>query len=276
MLAVSQDPEKPFRSYVGVPILLRRQVSGFINVFSSSPNAYEMPEIERLTSFAQQAAIAIENARLYAESQRLAAIEERQRLARELHDSVSQTLFTATAMAESALRQWDVSQPRAYGLLQDVHRLSQAALAEMRVLLLELRPSTLTSITLKQLLEQYLKPIQVRHELELTVNIPDELRLPPSVQMGFYRIVQEAFNNIDKHAQATKVYTSVTETDLGIELVIRDNGRGFDDDGVQGTSLGLQIMHERANEIGARLEITSTSGQGTRVYLVLPTEKYKG
>ena len=276
MLAADQDPNMPFHSYVGVPIMLRKQVNGFINVFSHLQDAYNTPEIDRLIAFAQQAAIAIENARLYSESQQLAALEERQRLARELHDSVSQTLFTATAMAESALRQWDNSPPRAFGLLQDVHQLNRAALAEMRVLLLELRPSSLTNISLKQLLEQYLKPIQVRRELDITVTIPDDLRLPPKVQMGMYRIVQEIFNNIDKHAQATMVYTSVIESDSGIELVIRDNGRGFEDGQVEATSLGLQIMQERAAEIGATMDISSTTGQGTRISLLLPSDKYKG
>jgi PAS domain S-box-containing protein len=263
------------RSYLGVPIILRGRVIGFINAFGHSIGMFTLKEMDRLQAFAQQAAIAIDNARLYHESRELAAVQERQRLARDLHDSVSQTLFTATAMAESSLRQWHNAPDKAYRLLEEVHRMSQAALAEMRVLLLELRPSTLANIGLKQLLQQYLQPIGVRRNVEITLDMPDDLRLAPELQIGLYRIVQEALNNVDKHAQASLVYANLIETEDGLDLVIRDNGRGFDPSEISSTSMGLAIMQERAQEIGATLSISSQAGHGTRIAIHLPRKHYQ-
>ncbi len=274
-LPIAGSDSDTIRSYLGVPIILRGKVIGFINTFGYHSGMFTLKEMDRLQAFAQQAAIAIDNARLYQESRELAAVQERQRLARDLHDSVSQTLFTATAMAESSLRQWHNAPDKAYRLLEEVHRMSQAALAEMRVLLLELRPSTLANISLKQLLEQYLQPIGVRRNVEITLDMPDNLRLPPQLQIGLYRIVQEALNNVDKHAQATLVYANLVETDEGLDLVIRDNGRGFNPADVSTTSMGLAIMQERAQEIGATLSIHSQEGHGTRIAVHLPKKHYK-
>ncbi len=256
------------RAYVGAPIQLQRQIIGFINVFSTQRQFFNEIHAERLQVFAGQAAIAIQNARLFQNSQELAALEERQRLARELHDSVSQTLFTCRTMAESALRRWDRDPARARELVEEVHQLTATALGEMRVLLLELRPAALTQLGLKELFEQYLRPIQKRRRFQFKLALEDVAPLPPDVQIALYRIAQEALNNIDKHAQAHKVEISASDHPDHLELVIRDDGQGFNLDTVAANHLGLNIMRERAATIGATLEIESEVSQGTRISVI--------
>ncbi len=199
------------------------------------------------------------------QSRELAAVQERHRLARELHDSVSQTLFTCSAMAESALRQWDINPTKSRSIMQDVHRLSVTALAEMRVLLLELRPMALTQTTLKQVFLQYLTPLLRHHPFTSELELDEVPPLPADVQVGIYRIAQEAINNIVKHARATQVKIAVEVRGDQLILSIEDDGVGFDPHAASATSLGLDIMEERAKDIGAELRIISMAGRGTRV-----------
>lgn len=257
--------EANIHAYLGMPIKLHEDISGFVNLFSESTDFFNDNHATRLSAFAELAAIAIQNARLFEQSHTLAAMQERQRLARELHDSVSQTLFTCRTMAETALRRWDKDRDRAKELVEDVYQLSMTALGEMRILLLELRPSSLTRVGLKQLFEQYLQPIQDRRQFDLEMDIDDFAPLPPDVQIALYRITQEALNNIDKHAQATHVTIQANDDEKRITLEIRDNGGGFDLKAVRATSLGINIMKERAEEIGASVQIESDLGEGTRI-----------
>lgn len=260
-------------SYVGAPIKLQKDIIGFMNVFSEQVDFYNQSHADRLSAFAELAAIAIKNARLYEESQELAAMEERQRLARDLHDSVSQTIFTCRTMAESALRRWERDPNRARELMEEVYQLTLTALAEMRILLLELRPASLMQVNLKQLFEQYLQPIQNRRQFALNMTFDDMPVLPAEVQMALYRIAQEALNNIDKHANAKHVKISSLDFDSHIELHISDDGEGFDFNEIENTSLGLAIMHERAEEIGAALTIESKEHEGTQIIVIWPKKK---
>jgi signal transduction histidine kinase len=253
------------RAYAGVPIRLQNEVIGFINLFSYTANFFTDSHADRLEAFAEQAAIAIQNAQLYQQSQQLAAVEERQRLARELHDSVTQTLFTSTVIAESALRQWDKDLEKTQSLVTQVHSLTTSALAEMRVLLLELRPASLAQVNLKHLIKQLGQSIRGRRNVELTVEI-DEIQEPNAdVKIALYRIAQEALNNVVKHSLATRVKINVKDVGGGIELMVEDNGRGFDLSGVAPASLGLNIMRERADDIEAQLEVESVPGEYTRI-----------
>jgi len=257
-------------SYAGAPILLREQVLGTISLFSHNCNTYSEVTGQRLMAFASQAAIAIQNARLFQESAALAAVEERQRLARDLHDSVSQTLFTTSAMAESSLRQWDNNPEKARSLLEEVHRLSMNALAEMRVLLFELRPGVMNNATLTQLFEQYLQPIQARRDLHIQLAIVEDLDLPGETQLALYRITQEALNNIEKHAQATEVSINLSKQPAGLTLCITDNGLGFDPTTAYSGSFGLAGMRERAEKISAAIEVQSQLGSGTQIFVIVP------
>ncbi|MDZ4765044.1 MAG: response regulator [Chloroflexota bacterium] len=198
----------------------------------------------------------------------LAALEERQRLARELHDSVSQTLFTCRTIGEASLRQWDINPLRARELMEQAHELTTLALAEMRVLLLELRPTALTILGFKQLLEQFLLPMQGRQNFELDLVVDDVPMLPPEVQIALYRIVQETLNNVIKHASATNVAITVRDLPDRIDMSIADDGEGFDSLTLDPTSFGLGIMRERAEGIGASLAISTRLGEGTQVQVV--------
>lgn len=255
------------RAYAGVPIRLQNEVIGFINIFSFIPNFFTYSHVDRLVAFAEQAAIAIQNARLYQQSQQLAAIEERQRLARELHDSVSQTLFTSNVIAESALRQWEKDPEKTYKLIDQLHHLTTSALAEMRILLLELRPAALSQVSLKHLIQQLGQSIRGRKQIEVTVEI-DEIDEPNSeVKIALYRIAQEALNNVIKHSLATRVKISIKDVSDGgsIELSVQDNGRGFEIEAISPSSLGLGIMRERAEDIGAQLSVESIPAEYTRI-----------
>ena len=257
--------EANVRAYVGAPIQLQKRVIGFINVFSTQRGFFDALHAERLLVFAEQAAIAIQNAQLFEQSKELATMQERQRLARELHDSVSQTLFTCRTMSESALRRWEKDPHRAHELLAEVNQLTTTALSEMRVLLLELRPAALTQLGLKELFEQYLRPIQERRRFQLKMALDEMAPLPPDVQIALYRIAQEALNNIDKHAQARTVEICAVDYPEYLELTIRDDGHGFDIAEAPASHLGLRIMQERAAAIGASLQIKSLVGQGTEI-----------
>lgn len=195
----------------------------------------------------------------------IAALEERHRLARELHDSVSQTLFTCRTLSEAAILQFDSNPERALELMKDANRLTGAALSEMRVLLLELRPMSLTKVSLKQLFENFTEMFQLKRGLDITLEIDDVPPLIPDAQIAFYRIMQEALNNIVKHAGAGRVHIGVQKRGDQLSMIIQDDGAGFNPNDVTPTSLGIGIMHERASDIGADIEITSVRGAGTRV-----------
>jgi signal transduction histidine kinase len=201
------------------------------------------------------------------QTREIAALQERQRLARDLHDSVSQTLFTSSVMAESALRQWSTNGDKAHDLLRQSHQLMTSALAEMRILLLELRPQALAQANLNYLIEQVTEAARSRGQFAATVRMGALPALPTEIKIGMYRIVQEALNNIAKHAHAAHVDVTGQYDDGIISLQISDDGSGFDTDAVEPTSLGLSVMQERAQEIGATLSVQSAPGQGTQVAL---------
>lgn len=257
------------RAYIGTPIQVKEQTLGFIHLLSQHAEFFTDEHSQRLAAFSKLAAIAIQNAQLFAQSNELAALEERQRLARDLHDSVSQLLFTCRAMSEGALQRWDSDPPRARQLVTQVNQLAARALTEMRILLFELRPDALTEVGLKQLFEQYLEPIQARQEFELVLALDDLGPLPPAVQIALYRITQEALNNISKHAGASRVevqvHESIAEDGASVRLSIRDNGRGFNIDEIAAAGFGLQNMRERAHQISAELAINSLPDQGTEI-----------
>jgi PAS domain S-box-containing protein len=254
------------RSLVTAPILLQQQVIGFINLQSLHDNFFTPLDADRLQAFAEQAAIAIQNARLYQQGQVLAVLRERQRLARDLHDAVSQTLFSATLIAEALPRQIDSSPEWVEQHLHELHRLLKGAHSETRTLLLELRPDDLLNVRLDDLLRQLATNAQSRKRLvfEFTISLdPDPA---PEVKTMIYRVAQEAITNIVKHAGARRVRVQLTDDDSQLELTIADDGCGFDLGAIP-VSIGLNIMRERAAGIGATLVINSQPGQGTSVRL---------
>ncbi|MBN1202028.1 MAG: response regulator [Anaerolineae bacterium] len=204
---------------------------------------------------------------LHRQAEKLAIVQERERLARDLHDAVSQTLFSASVVAETLLFQ-NKDQPEQIEIgLEQIYNLTQTALAEMRVLLVELRPDTLIRASLKSLLEQLGGILRTRANVEVVIEIEESLALPQDVHITFYRIAQEAINNITRHAQATWARIALDGRPHSARLIIEDNGRGFLFGEIEPGHLGLLNIQERAEKIGADLAIDSAPGQGTRILL---------
>jgi ligand-binding sensor domain-containing protein/signal transduction histidine kinase len=209
-----------------------------------------------------------------------AVAAERSRLARDLHDSVTQTLFSASLIAEAFPTIWKSDQVEGGQLLKEMQRLSRGALAEMRTLLLELRPTVLVEASLDDLLHQLVEAITGRKDISAVVTVEGDGELPPDVHVAFYRIAQEALNNVVKHAYASHVAVSLrwscpqlsspaslppSGQKRGVELCVSDDGCGFDERRCPPDRLGLRSMRERAQAVGARLDIESRPGHGTRI-----------
>jgi len=193
-----------------------------------------------------------------------AVTSERTRLARDLHDAVTQTLFSASLIAEVLPDLWDMNQAEARKRLEELRQLTRGALAEMRTLLVELRPNALVDVPLPVLLKQLCESFIGRARLPVQLNVEGKRPLPPDVQLAYYRITQEALNNIVKHAKATQVIVTLRMEDM-VRLSIVDNGVGFDPASVPPNHLGTKIMRERAEAIGATYSLYSEPGEGTQI-----------
>ncbi|MBV9577178.1 MAG: GAF domain-containing sensor histidine kinase [Chloroflexi bacterium] len=255
-----------FRSTASATIRVAGEVFGRFAIGYAESHPFDDAETRLVLALAQRAALAIENARLYEQAEQAAALEERQRLARELHDAVTQTLFSASLLAEVTPGLWERDPLEGRQRLEQLRQLTRGALAEMRTLLLELRPTALTEVGLEVLLRQVGDAMVSRNQLEVALNIDGPVRkLPPVAQVGLYRLAQESLNNIAKHAGARHANLQLTWTEAGVHLQIEDDGRGFDPTSVPAGHMGLQIMRERAAAIGAKLVVSSAPGEGTRV-----------
>ncbi len=197
-----------------------------------------------------------------------AAIEERNRLARDLHDAVSQTLFSASLIAEVLPRIWARNPQDGQKRLEELRQLTRGALAEMRTLLLELRPAALEEAEISHLLRQLGESIAGRTRIPVEVKIDGECNASSEAKIAFYRISQEALNNVAKHSGATLVNVSLICSETDVILTISDNGRGFYVEGNLQKSLGLGIIQERSKEIGATLQINSEMGKGTDIKVI--------
>jgi signal transduction histidine kinase len=271
---VTQDPRYHIlqadetRSELAVPLMTKNIVIGVLDVQSNSLNAFDEKDLTVLQSLASQAAVAIENARLYQQARQLAVVEERNRLARDLHDSVTQSLYGITLFAEAAdrlLAAGDVDLAAEH--VRELRVTAQESLREMRLLIFELRPLILGEHGLASALQVRLESVEGRSGLETVLEIEgEEQELPAETEGGLYRIAQEALNNALKHAQARCIEIRLRWTPSPITLEIIDDGVGFDPHTIrQQGGLGLQGMEERAAQLGSQLSIQSQPGQGTRV-----------
>lgn len=279
---------KQFRSELSVPLIIKQDIVGALNLYYAQPRVFNQEDIDLAVSFCDQTALAVENARLREQAQQEAVTAERNRLARELHDSVTQTIFSASLIADVLPTIWKLNPHEAEGALEDLRKLTRGALAEMRTLLLELRPIGLGDVGLADLLKQLAEGVSGRIRAQIKVSVDGEAILPTDVKLSFYRIAQEALNNVVKHSGADKVEIEIKSTTTSslrkpkrkafnqpvfsdsVSLVIRDNGCGFDPKSVMGEHLGLGIMQERASSSQAILSIRSKSGRGTEVSLRWP------
>ena len=287
-LSLLRAMSKYFRSELSVPLIIKQEVVGTLNLYYANPREFTQDDIDLAVSFCDQTALAMENARLRERAQEDAIAAERNRIARELHDSVTQTIFSASLIAEVLPTVWLRDPVEAQNGLDDLRKLARGALAEMRTLLLELRPIGLGQVRLEDLLKQLAAGVSGRIRAEVNVHIQGEAILPTEVKLAFYRIAQEALNNAAKHSQADRVDIEIKSVSTlpsrkrkkvgssqgifsqSISMSIRDNGRGFDPKSVIGEHLGLGIMRERAASTQAALSIKSKLGAGTEISLHWP------
>ncbi|WKZ37394.1 MAG: GAF domain-containing sensor histidine kinase [Anaerolineales bacterium] len=258
------------RSETAIPIKIKGRVIGVIDVESNRLNGFDESDLVVLQSLADQVAVAIENARLYEQAQHLAALEERQKLARELHDSVSQALYGIVLGARTARTLLDRDAPKAAEPMDYILSLAEVGLAEMRALIFELRPESLQTEGLVAALGKLVTALGARFQLKVQLEAGPEPDVPIEMKESIYRITQEALNNIAKHAQAQHVNVSLkTEID-GLALNVSDDGAGFDTSQQFPGHLGLHTMRERAEKAGGAFALDSTPNAGTRIQVRIP------
>ncbi len=207
---------------------------------------------------------------------RAAAKDERQRLARDLHDAVSQTLWTASIIADILPSLWEIDQEKAKKNLKQLQHLTQGALAELRMLLLELRPSSLMATSFQELLDHLAEATMSRKEIDIFVKVDKTTSLPIDTKLALYRIAQESLNNISRHAKASKATITANETKTHLVMIIEDNGRGFNPAKQSQKRMGLSIMQERADSIQADLQIDSQINEGTTITVRWPLANIRG
>jgi PAS domain S-box-containing protein len=261
------------RALLDVPLIVRGKPIGVLGMVHRVPRFYEDRHARLAMAFAQHAAAAIENARLYEAARGTAALAERQRLARELHDSVSQALYAialnSAALGES-LRKKDAR--RSARLVKQLRQLARGGLAEMRALIFELRAESLSEEGLVAALAKQTAAVEARHGLKIRNSFCAEPSLPIDTKEALYRITQEALHNVVKHATARMAEVELAHDQDNLVLIVRDNGAGFEADAVFPGHLGLVSMRERAQAIGATFSVQSApGGGGTRIRVELPS-----
>lgn len=267
--------EAPWEDMVWFPLVASGVVVGEVAVYLHAGQVLGDDDRGYLTALADQAAVAVRNSTLYRTAEQTAALEERHRLARELHDSVSQALFSMTLHARTAQRHLETAglaadHPVAVEIDQ-IHGLTQAALAEMRALIFELRPGALEAEGLTAALAKQAAAVAAREQLVVDVHGPEIwVRLGPVIEEHLYRIALEALHNTVKHAGAEHVDVHLEICDTALELRVSDDGVGFDPRLDRPGHLGLRTMRERTDAIGATLAIDSGPGRGSTVTVIVP------
>ncbi len=270
--------ERGYSALLSVPLIVRDGAYGAITLYYRQPREFSQEEMRLASMLADQAALAIESARLRDRAQEAAAIAERTRLARELHDSVTQSLYSVTLYAEAATRLLNAgNHVTAAEHLRDLRDTSQEALREMRLLIFQLRPPALEKSGLAAALLARLEGVESRGGIGTDLQVEGEEDLPRAVQEELYHLSQEALNNALKHAHAQRVRVHLQFMDKATVLEVRDDGVGFDlETAHQGGGLGLTGMEERVQRIGGQLLIESAPDQGTRVTIIVPIQKVQG
>lgn len=250
-----------------LPLRARGRRLGVLVIIGASGKVFSEQQQALFESIADQLGMAVENARLYEQAEQEAAEAERNRLARDLHDAVTQTLFSASIIAEVLPRLWERDPEEGKRRLEELRQLTRGALAEMRTLLLELRPAALAEAEMGELLRHLSQAFTGRMRIPVDLSLNGECSLPPDVKVAIYRIAQEALNNVAKHAAAGQVWLNLDCHPHQTRLIIRDDGLGFDTENISPERLGVSIMKERAKAIGAELTIESQPSQGTTISL---------
>lgn len=251
-----------------LPLQTRGGSLGVLVIIGSEGGAFSPDKLALFQSIADQLSIAVDNARLFQKNEQAAIAAERNRLARDLHDAVTQTLFSASMIAEVLPKIWEDNPEEGRRRLEELRQLTRGALSEMRTLLMELRPAALTDTDLGDLIRHQVNAFIARTRLAVTYERDCIANPPVAVKEAFYRIAQEAFNNIAKHAEATQVMVRLECLPGRAELRLQDNGVGFDLHAPDHEGLGLGIMQERARSVAAQIEISSQPHQGASLRVV--------
>ncbi len=268
--ATIQTEEEPpflqqsiFHAYAGLPITVRGHKLGVLHIWRQAKRPFSESDAALLAAAAGQMGTTIENARLHRENERLLLLDERNRLARELHDAVTQSLYSMTLFAETNRRfakAGDLDQVALYS--QRLEETATQSLKEMRLLLHNLRPSILQSSGLIGALQQRLDAVEKRAGIQARMLCDRDMRLLPSVEEMLFYIAEEALNNALKHGRATAVSVTLTQSANHVQLIVQDNGSGFDEANLRDSGgLGLTTMRERAALLGGVLTIESRSGK---------------
>jgi signal transduction histidine kinase len=264
---ILQGTDTP-RSWLGVPIMTGDAVTGILSVQNlDRENAFDESDIRLLQTFASSMSIALENARLYKQARQLAVLEERQRLARELHDSVTQSLYGISLYAQAAAGNIHAGEIRqAVQYLDDIQNTSQESLADMRLLIFELKPPLLEKEGLLHALQQRLNSVEDRARIKSRLHTNLTGRLAPDIEHGLYQIAREGLNNVIKHARAKNVSIQIDREADSVTMEIVDDGIGFDLEKVRSEGcLGIGNMQEHAQGQGWNLNVESSVGKGTRI-----------
>ncbi|GAB4526001.1 MAG: hypothetical protein OHK0046_42370 [Anaerolineae bacterium] len=253
------------QAWAVLPIRSSRGILGVIGLGFDTQQEFSDLERAFLITLCDYCGYALERAQLTEEIQRLTGVEERARLARELHDAVKQLLFASMSIAQTLPRLWEHNPARARDYTTDVVNLNRAALAEIQTLLLEMRPEAIVTTPFKILINNLCNALRGHKMINIQVEYmgPDDLHLPADTQVAVYRIAQEAFNNINKHSEATQVEVECYYDDT-FSLRITDNGKGFDLKRAT-MGFGLNTMQERARAAGVLYNIRSAANEGTEV-----------
>ncbi|MCU0949659.1 MAG: GAF domain-containing sensor histidine kinase [Burkholderiaceae bacterium] len=266
------------RAWIGLPLRVRDEVLGVLRIDHRERDYFDADRVRLLTAVGSQAALAMRHARLLAQQRDAAVMAERIRIARELHDAVSQTLFAAHVLAGTLAQQSAAGDARIAEQAARLERLNRSALAEMRLLMFELRSDALESSSLAELLGYAAEALACRETIavDLRADPRADARLAsqPAARVHLYRIAQEALVNVLRHAGARRVTIESTLADNGQPMLsIADDGCGFDPSQPRAGHFGLEHMATRAREIGARLQIDSGAGRGTHLRVTLGAEQ---
>ncbi|MGH2600898.1 MAG: GAF domain-containing protein, partial [Dehalococcoidia bacterium] len=264
-------------AFIVAPLLVDGAPIGLLRVHHTAPRSFAAEDAALIQALADQAALAIEHTRLLQRGQEAAILEERARLARELHDSVTQSIFSLGMLAQAARTQHVRAPDRLGPTLERVSSLAQEALIEMRSLLFELQPAALAEQGLASALDRLVAAMRMRGDLTLTYTAATAARLDANTELALFRIAQESLANVIKHAHATEVAITLSEADDHLILTVMDNGGGFDlavpvtpsEDGSRG-GMGLRSMRERAATAGITVAIRSSPATGTAVTATAP------
>ncbi|HEX6291881.1 MAG TPA: GAF domain-containing protein, partial [Herpetosiphonaceae bacterium] len=256
-----------YRAQLVVPLIIKADVYGALVLYYGEPRTFSDEDVQLAVAFSDQAVLAIENARLIVAAQGKAILQERQRLARDLHDSVAQALYSVILHAEAATRVLPLGDDATVAdYLREMQTTAQDALAEMRLLIFELRPTVLDQEGLVAALAARLEAVEERANLQTEFTVAGVGRLPPVVEQAVYRIAQEALNNVLKHAHATRICVALRQEPTCIMLEIIDDGVGFDPVSARTRGgWGLRGIEERVAQHGGRLTLHSAPGGGTQV-----------